>query len=235
MCGRFAQFSVLETLQQHFPIDTVACDVRSSFNIAPTHKILTIARENDYRLSSRHWGLVPFWAKDLSSAPRSINARAETASKKPSFRNAYKNRRCLILADGFYEWQKTDNRKQPYFLTLATKNPFAFAGLWEIWEGREETRHESCTILTTEAKGYARGIHHRMPVILPPHAFDVWLDPENRDTAMLDALVLGKHQQALTGYPVSSFVNSPRNNTSRCIEAVGASTESLSLFEKPAV
>jgi len=220
MCGRFAQFSVLETLQQNFPIDTVACDVKPSFNIAPTQEILTITHEDDYRLTRRHWGLVPFWAKDLSGASRLINARAETAAEKPSFRNAFKNRRCLILADGFYEWKKIDTRKQPYFLELTSKKPFAFAGLWEIWEGKEDTRHESCTILTTEAKGSIRDIHHRMPVILPSDVFGVWLDPENKDTAMLETLVLKEHQQALSGYPVSTFVNSPRNNSSKCIEGI---------------
>jgi putative SOS response-associated peptidase YedK len=219
MCGRFAQFSVLENLQQNFPIDTVACDVEPSFNIAPTQEILTIAHENGYRLTRRHWGLVPFWAKDISGASRLINARAETAAKKPSFRNAFKYRRCLILADGFYEWQKTDGRKQAYFLTQASKAPMAFAGLWEIWKGKEDTRHESCTILTTEAKGHIREIHHRMPVILPSDAFGVWLDPENKDTAMLETLILTKHQQTLSSCPVSTYVNSPRNNSPKCIEA----------------
>ena len=219
MCGRFTQFSVLETLKQYFPIDSVTCDVTPSYNVAPTQEILNIHKEGKYLLTRRHWGLVPFWAKDLSAASRMINARAETAAQKPSFRNAFKHRRCLIPADGFYEWQKIEKRKQPHFLTLTSKEPFAFAGLWEVWEKKEGMRHESCTILTTEAKGDIRDIHHRMPVILPPDAFKAWLDPENKDTQSLETLIQNEHLQTLSGYPVSTFVNSPRNNTATCIEA----------------
>lgn len=218
MCGRFAQFSVLETLRQHFPIDTVDCEVSSSYNVAPSQEILTIARQDRYRLGKRHWGLVPFWAKDLSGASRMINARAETAAAKPSFRHAFKHRRCLIIADGFYEWKKEADRKQPFFMALASGEPFAFAGLWETWQKKDDTAYESCTILTIESEGFASQLHHRMPVILPPDTHSTWLAPENKDIPTLEALIHDRHLRELTGYPVSTFVNSPKNNTPKCIE-----------------
>jgi putative SOS response-associated peptidase YedK len=152
-----------------------------------------------------------------------INARFETASTKPSFRNAFKHRRCLIAADGFYEWKKTGSRKQPYFITLASSAPFGFAGLWETWKNTDGTGREYCAILTIPSKGFMEEIHHRMPVILPPDVYGAWLDLGNTDIPMLEALVASTHVRELSGYPVSTYVNSPRNNSPKCIEPLEGS------------
>ena len=148
MCGRFVQFSSLRTLENYFPLDSIAGDVVASYNIAPTQQVLAIIYQNDRRLERLHWGLVPSWAKDLKSASRLINARAETVAQKPSFRAAFKRRRCLILADGFYEWQGEKGSKQPYFIALPSNRPFAFGGLWETWKSKsgpaDDPVHKSC-------------------------------------------------------------------------------------------
>ena len=153
MCGRFVQFSSLRTLESYFQIDSAVETIRSSYNIAPTQEVLAIDHQNERRLEKFRWGLVPSWSKDLKAASRLINARSETASQKPSFRAAFKRRRCLIVADGFYEWHGEKGHKQPFFITLPANRPFGFAGLWETWRctGAADTEpiYKSCTILTT--------------------------------------------------------------------------------------
>ena len=215
MCGRFVGFSTLETLQEHFPIDVADVQVSANYNVAPTQEILAIARhDGENHLSRYHWGLVPFWAKDVSIGSKLINARSETVSTKPSFRNAFKNRRCLIPSNGFYEWKAKKGKKQPMFLTLPDGNPFAFAGLWESWDnkGREPTPYRSCTILTREASESVLPIHHRMPVILKPEIYDTWLDPENQSTHLLLDIIKNQVYTELTSVPVSKQVNSVGNN-----------------------
>lgn len=215
MCGRFAGFTTVEMLQKHFPIDVADIQVTPNYNIAPTQEILAIARhQGENHLSKYHWGLVPFWAKDLSIGTKLINARSETAATKPSFRNAFKRRRCLIPSNGFYEWKGSKEKKQPMFLTLPDGRPFAFAGLWEIWDnkGKEKTPYRSCTILTREASESVRPIHHRMPVILKPEAFDAWLDPNDQDIDSLLAIIQKQIYTELRSVPVSKQVNSVRNN-----------------------
>ena len=218
MCGRFAQFTVLEYLQKCFPIDTVACEITPSYNVAPSQEILSIIRRKENLLLKLHWGIVPFWVKDIKKAAKPINARVETAAEKPSFKAAFKYRRCLILADGFYEWKKIGSRKQPWFLTLLEKRPFAFAGLWDAWTGEDGSVYHSCTILTTAASDSIREIHHRMPIILNPNAFYEWLNPDNQDTSKLETLLREQTVQEFTSYPVSTFVNSPKNNDPKCIK-----------------
>ncbi len=224
MCGRFAQYSNSETLQKHFSIDKITCEVIPNYNVAPTREIpAIIEHDRERRLGTLRWGLVPFWAKDLSGASRLINARAESAHGKPSFRHAFKRRRCLIPADGFYEWQKQEEgRKQPFFITLPSKAPFAFAGLWESWKNPEDEgeRYDSCTILTTDAGEAVRHIHNRMPVILKPEDHAFWLDPDNADVEGLRKVVLKEAVQDLAGYPVSRRVNSVKNNEPGLIEVV---------------
>ncbi len=224
MCGRFAQFSSLETLKKAFEIKTVTCDVTPIYNIAPTQEILAIIRhDTENRLERLHWGLVPFWAKDLSRASKLINARIETVAKKPSFRNAFERRRCLILADGFYEWKKVERRKQPYFCTLPTGKPFAFAGLWETWKSKEsddEPVYHSCTILTIDSSESIREIHNRMPVILLPETHEAWLNPEIQDTKQLETILQEGYVREMKTYPVSTFVNSVKNNGPTCIEPI---------------
>lgn len=215
MCGRFVGFRNLEQLKEFFPIDNVSLKVTANYNVAPTQEILAIVkRDGENRLEKFHWGLVPFWAKDISIGNRLINARAETVAAKPSFRDAFKKRRCLILADGFYEWQGKKGQKQPMFLTLQDGKPFAFAGLWETWNKKDEVDsiYKSCTIITTEASGSVRKIHHRMPVILKPKVYETWLDPENQNTTALENILRNEIFNELVSYPVSQQVNSVRNN-----------------------
>ena len=213
MCGRFVGFRRLEELIEHFPIDVANVEVSPSYNIAPTQEILAIVRHDDRNhLEKLHWGLVPFWAKDTSSASRMINARSETVATKPSFRMAFKWRRCLILADGFYEWKGEKGNKQPMFLTLPDGRPFAFAGLWEAWDnrGKEPTAYRSCSILTREASGSVRPIHNRMPVIVKPEAYDAWLSRDSQDVRLLQDIIQNQVYAKLNSVPVSRQVNSAK-------------------------
>jgi putative SOS response-associated peptidase YedK len=223
MCGRFVGYRNLDDLKTFFPIDNAACEVTSNFNVAPSQEILTIFKQDGKNwLDKFHWGLVPFWAKDISIGNKMINARAESVAEKPSFRNAFKKRRCLILADGFYEWKGQKGRKQPMFITLPDKNPFAFAGLWETWNKKDDkdSIYRSCTIITTQASDSIRDIHHRMPVILKPQIYEPWLDPDNQDVVELENILKTEIIIELSSYSVSTQVNSTRNNDPSCIEPI---------------
>jgi putative SOS response-associated peptidase YedK len=222
MCGRFVGYRKLEELQEFFPIDRANCDVSANFNVAPSQEILAIFNhQGENWLDRFHWGLVPFWAKDPSIGNRMINARAETVAEKPSFKNAFKKRRCLIIADAFYEWKGPRGQKQPMLITLPDKKPFAFAGLWESWRKIEsETPYRSCTIITTEASKSIRDIHHRMPVILKPEAYTNWLNPENQDIADLKIILAKERLTELISYPVSKKVNATGNNDASCIDPI---------------
>jgi putative SOS response-associated peptidase YedK len=215
MCGRFAEFRDLEALKRHFPIDRTRCQVTANFNVAPTQPVLTLLRRGGCNeLDRLHWGLVPPWSKDTAAAGRMINARSETVDTKPSFRAAFKKRRCLILADGFYEWTGPKGDRRPVFLTLPDRTPFAFAGLWETWQDPDPDHppYRSCAIITAAASAAVRPIHHRMPVILRPPVYDIWLDPDNRDTAALKTLLETERCTTLIHRPVTPRVNSPRHN-----------------------
>jgi putative SOS response-associated peptidase YedK len=223
MCGRFVGFRPLEELIGYFPIDVAHDEITQNFNVAPTQEVLSIVRQNDQNhLVRLNWGLVPFWAKDKSIGGRLINARSETAGSKPSFRTAFRKRRCLILADGFYEWTGDKGNKQPMFLTLPDGNPFAFAGLWETWnnKGKEEPPYRSCTILTREASESVKPIHHRMPVILKPDVYGTWLDPANQDAKKLQEIIENQIYTELKAVPVSKQVNSAKNNRADNIRQV---------------
>jgi putative SOS response-associated peptidase YedK len=165
------------------------------------------------------WGLVPTWSKDPKAGPPIINARAETLATKPAFRSAFKRRRCLIPADGFYEWQKIAGAKvkQPFYIRLAKDRPFAFAGLWEKWHNDEGSLLESCTIVTTEPNDVMRPLHDRMPVILPDEEYARWLDPKNEDVDELQELLRPYPAEEIAACPITTFVNSPRNDGPECI------------------
>ena len=165
------------------------------------------------------WGLIPSWADDPGIGARMINARSETVAEKPSFRRAFKERRCLIPADGFYEWQRTSGGKQPYYLRTKSGRPFAFAGLWESWDGDGSEIH-SCTILTTDANDLVGEVHHRMPVILPPGDYELWLDPDVREPGELLPLLAPYPANDMEVYQVSRRVNRPSNNDPDCVERV---------------
>ncbi len=221
MCGRFVGFRKYEELAQYFPIDVSVCDVTASYNIAPTQEVLAIYRlEKQNTLDRFHWGLVPFWAKDKSMAGRMINARAETLSSKPSFKNAFKRKRCLIPADGFYEWSGPKGQKQPYFFTLPEKTPFAFAGIWDTWRSKDkpDEKYQSCAIITTAASPSVRKIHHRMPAILSPQVYHDWLDDENQDITRLDGILKEDLLTRLENQPVSKQVNTASINNPTNIE-----------------
>ncbi len=218
MCGRFVMHSSLRLIEKTFNVDAVACEVASNYNVAPTQEVLVITRNHHTRLDKYCWGLVPFWAKDVSIGSKLINARAETVAQKPSFRNAFKNRRCLIIADGFYEWQGEKGHKRPWYLTLPSGEPFAFAGLWEIWRSGAEDEYRSCAIITTAANESIRDIHNRMPVILQPAIYDAWLNPQNHDIKQLSSILQNEFIRELARYPVSRRVNDVRHNDARCIQ-----------------
>ena len=187
-----------------------------------TRKRPFINVEGKNHLGTYFWGLVPFWAKDLSIGGKLFNARSETVGTKPSFRNAFKKRRCLIPSNGFYEWKGSTGQKQPMFLTLPDGSPFAFAGLWEIWDdtGKNETPYRSCTILTREASASVRPIHPRMPVILKPEVFDAWLDPDNQDVKSLSEIIQNNIYTELKSVPVSKQVNLVKNDGPENIKAI---------------
>jgi putative SOS response-associated peptidase YedK len=217
MCGRYTLRTPIDVLAEGFEIQEYPSSITPNYNVAPTQEVAAVVEENEMRkLEMFHWGLIPSWAKDPSIGNKMINARAETVSEKPSFRSAFKKRRCLILADGFYEWQKTDDGKQPYHIKMQDDSPFAFAGLWEIWKDEEEIR--SCTIITTAANDLMDEIHHRMPVILPPDDYDMWLDPDFDEKEPLTSLLKPYSSDKMEAYIVSRRVNKPSNNEPSVVE-----------------
>ena len=208
MCGRFAFYSPSEATAALFGVSESLL-VEPRYNIAPTQFIAAIrnAEENGRELTMLRWGLIPFWAKNSSIGNRMINARAETVAEKPSFRAAYRSRRCLVLADGFYEWHTEAAGKIPYFISQANKQPFAFAGLWENWQDKERVESiQSTTIITVAANDFMASLHHRMPVILEPETADRWLAG---DDDLIEYAV--GHAPSLEAWPVDRRVNNARN------------------------
>ena len=219
MCGRFTLWLQIGDLVKAFP-DFVFPDAMSSrYNIAPTQDVAVVPNDGTGRVQMFHLGLVPFWAKDVSIGNRMINARGETAAEKPAFRAAYRRRRCLILADGFYEWRKEPGSKvkTPMYIRMTSGEPFALAGLWELWRP-DDTPLFSCTIVTTEPNELLAPIHNRMPVILPPGAYDRWLDPAEQRARSLDDLLVPYPAGEMVAHPVSTYVNRPANDSPTCIE-----------------
>lgn len=189
MCGRFALISDLSVITDALAVDDVQCACKPSGNIAPGQDIAAVVFDGRRRLVHLRWGLIPPWTRDLSKAKGLINARAETVGDKPSFRDAFRKRRCLIVADGFYEWQKQDRRKVPYYFQLKAKRPFGFAGLYESWTAPDSKPLHTCTIITTAANELIAPIHDRMPVILPRDREAVWIDPDSDRSCLLSILV----------------------------------------------
>lgn len=217
MCGRFALRAPRPRLAEHFGLDKVP-GAPPRHNIAPGQLVEIVAAEASGRRHMRltRWGLVPFWAKDASIGARLINARCETASAKPAFRAAYRHRRCLIPADGFYEWRALSGRKQPWFFHLEGDGLFALAGLWESWQGPGGEILETCVVLTREAVGLAREIHERMPVIPPPSAYGDWLAPNLQADSRITALLESFPPPELATCRVGPAVNNPRQDGPEC-------------------
>ena len=219
MCGRFTLFEPDKVLAKEFGVSAFA-PISPRYNIAPSQPIVAVRAAlagSGREVALLRWGLIPSWSKDPAIGNRLINARAETARDKPSFRNAFKRHRCLIPANGFYEWLRWERGKQPYFVRMRDSHPFAFAGLWDRWESPDEGVIETCTILTTAANAVLAPIHDRMPVILPPGEYDRWLDPSLKDPDSLAPLLVPFPPEEMLAYPVNPRVNAPSTDDKECI------------------
>jgi putative SOS response-associated peptidase YedK len=222
MCGRISTAGIsADILKANFDIDSVF-PFTLSYNVAPTLQIPAIIEQNNIRkLEAFRWGLIPHWARDKNIMATAFNARAETLTQKPLFRDSIKSKRCLVLATGFYEWQKRAGKKQPYYIYRSDKRPLAFAGLWDIWEDNITGEAiESCTIITIPATHQMTQIHERMPAVLESEIFDTWLDPEFNETEVLQDILIAPKEDVLEMYPVSSYVSNSRNDGEECIERV---------------
>jgi len=220
MCGRFTRKEDFQQLAKLLGIHNVP-QFPPRYNIAPSELIACVRvnpRSREKECVQLKWGLVPSWAKDPSIGHKMINARAETAAEKPAFRKAYRRQRCLVLADGFYEWKREGKAKQPYYIHFNDNRPFAFAGLWESWEKEGDLPLDSCAMLTTDANALMKPIHHRMPVILNPNDYVLWLDPTMDDLPTLSSCLQSNPEEGMEVYPVSPLVNNPRNDNSLCIQ-----------------
>lgn len=221
MCGRFTLFADWQAIQSAFDLGETRADIAPSYNIAPTHPVLTIVQRGGLNTwQVMRWGMIPTWAKDATIGARLINARAETIAEKPSFKRALIKRRCLIIADGFYEWRKDGTRKTPMYISLKSNEPFGFAGVYDTWKSPTGETVISCAIITTEANALMASIHDRMPVILRQADQPFWLDVANEDAQKLTALLKPYPAKAMHAHAVSPLVNSPRNNSPACIQPV---------------
>ena len=222
MCGRFSLGTPATTLAGQFNLFEIPAWA-PRYNIAPTQQAPTAVRAASQlarQFKMHRWGLIPPWAKDPGIGSQLINARAETVAAKPAFRKAFRERRCLILADGFFEWQRRGRHKQPFHIRMRDGRPFAFAVLWEYWEGPEGPAIDSCTILTTTANELVGTLHDRMPVILAPQDYNLWLDPAIQKVERLESLLRPYPSEEMTAYPVSTRVNNPANDSPECVEPV---------------
>ena len=222
MCGRFSLAKEMEDLVNQFGLpfdDLVLNDLKPRYNIAPGQLSPVIIREDKNKLKMFKWGLIPFWSKDTKIGYRMINARSETITEKNSFKNPFKNKRCLVIADGFYEWDRPDKKtKIPYRLVMKDREPFAMAGLWEVWEKKADPLY-TFTIITTSENNLIKPIHDRMPVILPKDNREIWLDPKSNE-AELKELLVPYDSNKMDMYRVSDIVNNARNDVPECIEQI---------------
>lgn len=219
MCGRFTITATPDQLQEAFPGVAVPAQMTPRYNVAPSQPIAVVPNDGRNAVDFFVWGLIPSWSKDPAIGNRMINARAETLAEKPSFRTAYKRRRCLILADGFYEWKQIPGKKGkvPHYITLKDRQPFGMAGLWEQWFSPDGSEIKSATIVTTEPNELMAQLHNRMPVILSPNDYARWIDPGERGAADLQDLLVPFPAEEMGFYPVSTMVNSPANDVPACI------------------
>lgn len=222
MCGRFTMTTPAEVIAELFELEELP-QLLPRYNIAPTQQVPVVRFDADRsknRLSMLRWGLIPHWATDPSIGHRMINARAETVAQKPSFRSPIKRRRCLVVADGFYEWKKMAGGKQPYLIRMNDGSPFAFAGLWDRWVAPDDCEIDTCTIVTTQPNSVCQEIHDRMPVILPPEAYSIWLDPDIQNVDGVSSLLTSYQSTAMEFLPVSTHVNKPSNDDPACVQEI---------------
>jgi putative SOS response-associated peptidase YedK len=221
MCGRFALYSSVDEIRQAFSVQQVEMDLKSSYNVAPTQQVAVVVNKDGVNhLQPMVWGLIPVWAKDASIGSKMINARAETLAQKPSFKRPLATQRCLVVANGFFEWQKTGPSRIPMFVRLRSGGPLGLAGLYDVWTSPSGEKITSCTIITTDANELVQSIHNRMPVILPQPEYQMWLDPRPKPPSELLPLLRPYMAQDLEAYPVSRLVNSPANNVPECVESL---------------
>ena len=220
MCGRYSLAIDYDALEGRFTLrGALQLPLAPRYNIAPTQEVLTVVNKgagNEAKMM--RWGLIPLWANEPSVGNRMINAKAESVAEKPSFRQAFRKRRCLVIADGFYEWQKVPGGKTPIRMIVGGGEPFGFAGLWETWQSQEKEFVHSCTIITTTPNELTATIHNRMPVILPMEAEALWLS-QDTDSAVLKSLLV-PYAGSMEAYEVSTLVNSPRNDTPAVMERI---------------
>jgi putative SOS response-associated peptidase YedK len=233
MCGRYGLLQRKQIIEGHFDTISAGEDWSPRYNIAPTQPVPVVRqnpREPIRGLSLVRWGLIPSWAKDSSIAAQMINARSETASAKPAFRDALKSRRCLIPADGFYEWQKTGKAKQPYCFEVNDGELFAFAGLWDRRKDGSGNWVKTCSILTTTPNTVTSAVHERMPVILDPDGYDLWLDPGMQNIAAVAELLKPYDAKSMRRYPVSTRINHVANDDEECSRPVEFASTQNRLF-----
>jgi len=217
MCGRFARINTTKEIKEIFNIDQIEIELKPSYNIAPTQDVAVIVENGQSKLTAMRWGLIPFWAKYESIGSKLINARGETVDERPSFRHSFEKRRCLIVANGFYEWQHRGKGEYPFFIHIKGNKPFCFAGIYDNWNSPDGEKITSCCIITTDASQEIKSIHPRMPVILKREDFSVWL--KNSNPHELKKLLV-PYSQNLEFQRVSSDVNSPTNNYSELIKQI---------------
>ncbi len=217
MCGRYTLTTTIGRLQERFHFDATTLPYTASYNIAPGQEVLAVISDDTPRAGYLRWGLVPSWAKDAKLGYRMINARLETVAEKPSFRRALRQQRCLVLADGYFEWRRHGAAKIPTYIHLQDRVPFALAGLWETWRDAAGNPLQTCTILTTAANAFLSAIHPRMPVILSPEAEALWLDCQRQSPADLVPLLQSYSAAEWQAYAVSQLVNTPQHNSPACI------------------
>ena len=220
MCGRYSLIADLGELAKRYEFDGDGLALKPAYNVAPTQDVLTVVGGETRRGGFMRWGLIPWWAKNASIGSRLINARAETVSEKPAFRDALRRRRCLVLADGFYEWQRTGSARKPMRVVMRSREPFAFAGLWSVWRDPDGNRIPSCAIITTTANDLLRLVHDRMPVVLPRELEELWLDRSIDGPGALGSVLTPYLDGAMEAYEVSTLVNSAANDGPEVIEAV---------------
>ncbi len=233
MCGRYRLSRRKQILAEHFDAISDTEDWTPRYNVAPTQPVPVIRQhptELTRHLSLMQWGLIPSWSKDASGAARMINARSETAHALPAFRDAMKHRRCLVPADGFYEWKRSGSGRQPYCFEVRDGRLFAFAGLWEGWKNPSGSWIKTCTILTTTPNAVTSAIHDRMPVILDPSDYDLWLDPGLKDTIEIAGLLKPFDASAMRSYPVSSRINQVANDNELSAARINVSDVQTGLF-----
>lgn len=216
MCGRYTLTTSISTVASIFGVSPTL-ETSPRYNVAPTQEVVSILSNGSAHLDWLQWGLIPSWAKDASIGSKMINARAETLAEKPSFKRLLRSKRCLVIADGFYEWKKESGGKTPMYITLKDHSPFAFAGLWDLWHSPDGSELRTCTIITTDANGLVAPIHNRMPVILPADARDVWLDSQLHGEHALLPLLKPYNADEMTARAVSRLVNNPKSEGAELI------------------